>query len=103
MTDEQIADLRAELAASSPGVWSTAFISLPATGVAALLDKLDHLIIDRDAAFVRGATAMRAAAIEVASKRVDLPVNSDTDAAWCRSAQSIGDERRDLAVPEDKS
>jgi hypothetical protein len=38
----------------------------------------------QQAAFRRGANAMRAAAIEVASKRVDLPVNSDTDAAWCR-------------------
>jgi hypothetical protein len=54
------------------------------------------------AAFRRGVDAMRAAAIEVARKRADLPANSDTDAAWCRSAQCIVDELRDLAVPEGK-
>jgi hypothetical protein len=52
------------------------------------------------AAFERGVEAMRTAAIEVAAKRADLPVNSDTDAAWCRSAQCIVDELRDLTVPE---
>jgi hypothetical protein len=51
-------------------------------------------------AYRRGAEAMRAAAIEVARKRADLSVNSDTDAAWCRSAQCIVDELRDLAAPE---
>jgi hypothetical protein len=55
------------------------------------------------AAFRRGVEAMRAAAIEVARKRADLSVNSDTDAAWCHSAQCIVDELRELAVPEDKS
>jgi hypothetical protein len=43
---------------------------------------------------------MRAAAVEVARKRADLPATSDTDAAWCRSAQCILDELRDLTAPE---
>jgi hypothetical protein len=103
VTVEQIADLRAELAAASPGAWSTALISLPAPGVTALLDKLDRLTDERDAAYRRGVEVMRAGAVEVARKRVDLPISSDTDAAWCRSAQCIVDELRDLAVPEDKS
>jgi hypothetical protein len=103
VTAEQIADLRAELAAASLGVWSTAFISLPAPGVTALLDKLDSLTIERDAAYRQGVEAMRAAAVEVARKRANLPVNFDTDAAWCRSAQCIVDELRELAVSEDGS
>jgi len=54
------------------------------------------------AAYRRGVEDMRAAAVEVARKRADLPANSDTDAAWCRSAQCIVDELRELTVPEDK-
>jgi hypothetical protein len=52
------------------------------------------------AAYQRGVEAMRAAAVEVARKRADLPATSDTDAAWCRSAQCIVDELRDLSAPE---
>jgi hypothetical protein len=125
MTDEQIADLRDTLAAATPGAWGTAFVSLQAPNVAALLDKLDSLatllagteaVLENEReyqtrlkaevgqlaneSFRRGAEAMRAAAVEVARKRADLPVNSDTDAAWCRSAQCIVDELRELAVPE---
>jgi hypothetical protein len=59
-----------------------------------------ELRAERDAAFRRGAEAMRAAGVEVARKRADLPATSDTDAAWCRSAQCIVDELRELAVPE---
>jgi hypothetical protein len=54
------------------------------------------------AAYQRGVEAMRAAAVEVASKRADLPKHSDLDSAWCRSAQCILDELRDLTVFEDK-
>ena len=53
-------------------------------------------------AYRRGVEAMRAGAIEIARKRADLSVSSDTDAAWCRSAQCIVDELLDLAAPEDK-
>jgi len=57
---------------------------------------------DVDAAFARGAEAMRTAAVAVARKRADLPEHSDLDSAWCRSAECILDELRDLPVPEDK-
>lgn len=53
------------------------------------------------AAYQRGVEAMRAAAVEVARKRAELPVASDTDAAWCRAAECILDELRDLPVPEE--
>jgi hypothetical protein len=70
--------------------------------VPALVAALRQAWTERDAAFARGAEAMREAAIEVARKRADLPATSDTDAAWCRSAQCIVDELRGLAVSEDK-
>ena len=146
MTDEQIKDLRDELAAASPGVWSTAFVSLPTPGVAALLDKLDqltaenarlHLAVpriihladseadrafdamqpslgtpvpterrirrqaDRDAAFRRGAEAMRRAVLKVSESRANLPVKDGVEAAWCRSAQCIVDDVRVLTVKDE--
>jgi hypothetical protein len=55
------------------------------------------------AAFARGVAAMRAAAVEVASKRANLPKHSDLDSAWCRSAECILDELRHLPDPEDES
>ena len=64
---------------------------------------VEQLAQIEQAAFKRGAEAMRAAAIEVASKRANLPATSDFDAGWCRSAQCIVDELRDLTVSEDKS
>jgi hypothetical protein len=57
---------------------------------------------DVDAAFARGAEAMRTAAVAVASKRANLPKHSDLDSAWCCSAECILDELRHLPVPEDK-
>jgi hypothetical protein len=57
---------------------------------------------DVDAAFKRGAEAMRQAAVAIARKRADLPKHSDLDSAWCRSAECILDELRHLPVPEDK-
>ena len=56
-----------------------------------------------DYAFKRGVAAMRAAAVEVASKRANLQRFTDSDMAWGRSAQCILDELRHLSVPEDKS
>lgn len=56
----------------------------------------------QQAAFRRGTEAMRTAAIAVASKRADLPKHSDLDSAWCRSAECILDELRNLPAPEDK-
>ena len=57
---------------------------------------------DVDAAFARGAEAMRTAAVAVASKRAELPKHSDLDSAWCRSAECILDELRHLPLPDDK-
>ena len=56
-----------------------------------------------DYAFQRGVAAMREAAVEIASKRANLPKHSDLDSAWCRSAECILDELRHLPDPEDKS
>ena len=53
-------------------------------------------------AFRRGVKAMRDAAVAVARKRADLPKHSDLDSAWCRSAECILDELRNLPDPEDK-
>ena len=58
---------------------------------------------DVDAAFARGAESMRAAAVEIASKRANLQRFTDSDCAWGRSAECIRDELRHLPVPEDKS
>jgi hypothetical protein len=57
---------------------------------------------DVDAAFARGAEAMRAAAVAVASKRANLQRLTDSDMAWGRSAECILDELRRLTVTEDK-
>lgn len=57
---------------------------------------------DVDAAFARGAEAMRTAAVEVASKRANLQRLTDSDMAWGRSAECILDELRHLTVTEDK-
>jgi hypothetical protein len=57
----------------------------------------------QQAAFQRGVSAMRAAALAVANKRAALPVLSEYTMAWCRSAACIEDELRDLPIPEDKS
>jgi hypothetical protein len=54
------------------------------------------------AAYRRGAESMRAAALAVAHKRAVLPVENDTDAAWCRAATLIEEEVRTLPIPEDK-
>ena len=62
----------------------------------------DEARVERDAAYRRGVESMRTAAVEIASKRANLPTASDTDAAWCRSAQCIVDDLRELPVPEDK-
>ena len=83
------------------------------TDLRALLDEVERLTADplpaaawvrevERAAFRRGAEAMRAAAVAVASKRADLPKHSDLDSAWCRSAECILDELRNLPLPEDK-
>jgi hypothetical protein len=156
----QITDIRARLAARTPGSWlatldndgwcvnavldegtpkermetlarlrsgastsDACFIASAADDIGVLLAEVDRLTAERDeamgwrdeweafkahvyevqtSAFRRGAEAMREAAVEVARKRADLPVTSDTDAAWCRSSQCIVDELRDLPVPEDK-
>jgi hypothetical protein len=57
---------------------------------------------DVDAAFARGAEAMRTAAVAVASKRANLQRLTDSDMAWGRSAECILDELRHLTVTEDK-
>jgi hypothetical protein len=57
---------------------------------------------DVDAAFARGAEAMRTAAVEVASRRANLQRLTDSDMAWGRSAECILDELRNLPAPEDK-
>ena len=67
-----------------------------------LLAEVERLTAERDAAFERGVAAMRAAAVEIASKRANLPKHSDLDSAWCRSAECILDELRHLPNPEDK-
>ena len=67
-----------------------------------LLAEVERLTAERDAAFERGVAAMRAAAVEIARKRADLPKHSDLDSAWCRSAECILDELRHLPNPEDK-
>ena len=54
----------------------------------------------QQAAFARGVKAMREAAVEIASKRANLPKHSDLDSAWCRSAECILDELRHLPDPE---
>jgi hypothetical protein len=95
MTDEQIEDLRAELAAASPGAWSTALISLPAPGVAALLDKLDRLTDERDAAFRRGAEAMREAAAQALS--------TQGNGYYGLTGSGVAKTIRALSIPEDKS
>jgi len=68
MTEDQIKYLRDTLTAATPGAWGTAFVSLPAPDVAALLDKLDRLTAERDAAFRRGFNAMR----EIANERLEV-------------------------------
>jgi hypothetical protein len=55
------------------------------------------------AAYQRGAEAMREAAAQVAHNRAILPVDTATDAAWCRSAACIEGVIRALPLPEDKS
>jgi hypothetical protein len=122
VTREQLDAIRARLDAATPGAWSVAFVTLTAPDLRALLDEVDRAFdalqpslgtpvpperrirrqADVDAAFARGAEAMRTAAVEVASKRADLPKHSDLDSAWCRSAECILDELRHLLVPEDK-
>jgi hypothetical protein len=93
------------------------------TDLRALLDEVERLTAERhdllrwrddwetfkacvaagtDSAFARGAAAMRTAVVEVARKRADLPKHSDLDSAWCRSAECILDELRNLPLPEDK-
>lgn len=66
-------------------------------------DEVERLTAERDDAFQRGVAAMREAAVEIASKRANLPKHSDLDSAWCRSAECILNELRDLPDPEDKS
>jgi len=89
------------------------FIQHAPTDLRALLDEVERLTVDplpaaawvrevERAAFARGAEAMRTAAVAVARKRANLPKHSDLDSAWCRSAECILDELRDLAVPEDR-
>ncbi len=60
------------------------------------------LTAERDAAFRRGAEAMRQAVIGLAEPRATRPVKDAVDAAWCRSAECILDELRNLPAPEDK-
>ena len=60
-------------------------------------------VISRNAeAYERGAEAMREAAAQVAHNRAILPVDTATDAAWCRSAACIEGVIRALPLPEDK-
>jgi predicted nucleic acid-binding Zn-ribbon protein len=68
-----------------------------------LQQEVERLTVERDAAFSRGAAAMREAAVAVASKRANLQRFTDSDLAWGRSAECIRDELRHLPVPEDKS
>jgi len=53
-------------------------------------------------AYRRGAEAMREAAAQVAHNRAILPVDTATDAAWCRSAACIEGVIRAMPIPEDK-
>jgi len=66
-------------------------------------DEVVRLTSERDTAFARGVAAMRQAAVEIASKRANLPKHSDLDSAWCRSAECILNDLRHLPDPEDKS
>jgi hypothetical protein len=103
MTIGQLAAIRARIAGRLEPHTDVTEIAMAVADLRSLLDEVDRLHIERDAGYRRGAEAMRAVAVEVARKRADLPVISDTDAAWCRSAQCIVDELREIAVPEDKS
>ena len=154
----QITDIRARLAARTPGSWlatldndgwcvnavldegtpkermetlarlcsgspasdtsDACFIASAADDIAILLAEVERLTAEverlqsdplpaaawvrevQQAAYRRGAEAMRAKAVEVANKRATLPVASDADAAWCRSAACIEDELRALSIPE---
>jgi hypothetical protein len=103
MTIGQLAAIRARIAGRLEPHTDVTEIAMAIADLRSLLDEVDRLHIERDRAYRQGIEAMRAASIEVARKRANLAVNSDTDAAWCRSAQCIVDELRDLAAPEDKS
>lgn len=107
MTREQLDAIRERLdggfAPSSLDEADRAFDALqPSLGTPVPPERRIRRQADVDAAFARGAEAMRTAAVEVASKRADLPKHSDLDSAWCRSAECILDELRHLLVPEDK-
>ena len=74
----------------------------PDEDVCTLTRQRMDLAAERDAAFARGAEAMREAAVSVARARADLPTSSDTDKAWCRSAQCILEAIESLPMPEDR-
>ncbi len=67
-----------------------------------LQEEVERMAVECDAAFKRGAEAMRTAAIAAAHKRSALPVENDMDVAWCRAAACIEEEVRTLIVTEDK-
>ena len=93
MTDKELEAIRARVADD---------VVLPTATTLALIDALKAARTARSSAFRRGAEAMREAAVAVARKRADLPVQSDADAAWCRSARCIEEELRTLPTPEDR-
>ena len=115
MIPSQLSAIRERLVAISMDDPDTfrRFVNHAPTDLAALLDEVERLTADplpaaalvrevQQAAFARGAEAMRNAAVEVARKRADLPKHSDLDSAWCRSAECILDELRHLSLPEDR-
>jgi hypothetical protein len=101
--DERIAALEESVARLKEREADRAFDALqPSLGTPVPPERRIRRQADVDAAFARGAEAMRTAAVAVASKRANLPKHSNLDSAWCRSAECILDELRDLTVPEDQ-
>jgi hypothetical protein len=116
MTPDQLSAIRARL------TWleENGAIDLPFTEARALLYEVERLTAEReilreltdkaaaeqvqkarDAAFQRGAEAMRRAVLKVSESRANLPVKDGVEAAWCRSAQCIVDDVRVLTVEDE--
>ena len=106
MTRDQLAAIRERLAAIALPIdpeADRAFDALqPSLGTPVPPERRIRRQADVDAAFARGAEAMRQAVIGLAEPRATLPVKDAVDAAWCRSAQCIADDVRAMTVPEDK-
>ena len=101
--DDRIAALKESVTRLKEREADRAFDALqPSLGTPVPPERRIRRQADVDAAFARGAEAMRTAAIAVASKRANLQRLTDSDMAWGRSAECILDELRHLTVTEDK-